>query len=49
VNGGPQSNGYNDRGSVPEGEQPTPFTPDELAARNARGSEHIVFDEPITP
>jgi mannose-6-phosphate isomerase-like protein (cupin superfamily) len=36
-------------GSVPEGEQPTPFTPDELAARNARGSEHIVFDEPITP
>jgi mannose-6-phosphate isomerase-like protein (cupin superfamily) len=36
-------------GSVPEGEQPIPFTPDELAARNARGSEHIVFDEPITP
>ena len=36
-------------GSVPEGEQPTPFTPEELAARNARGSEHIVFDEPITP
>jgi mannose-6-phosphate isomerase-like protein (cupin superfamily) len=36
-------------GSVPEGEQPIPFTPEELAARNARGSEHIVFDEPITP
>jgi mannose-6-phosphate isomerase-like protein (cupin superfamily) len=36
-------------GSVPEGEEPTPFTPEELAARNARGSEHIVFDEPITP
>jgi len=33
-------------GSVPEGEKPTPFTPEELAARNARGSEHIVFDEP---
>jgi mannose-6-phosphate isomerase-like protein (cupin superfamily) len=36
-------------GSVPEGEQPTPFTPEELAARDARGSEHIVFDEPRTP
>jgi mannose-6-phosphate isomerase-like protein (cupin superfamily) len=36
-------------GSVPEGEQPTPFTPEELAARNARGSEHIVFDEPSAP
>jgi mannose-6-phosphate isomerase-like protein (cupin superfamily) len=36
-------------GSVPEGEQATPFTPEELAARNARGSEHIVFDEPPTP
>jgi mannose-6-phosphate isomerase-like protein (cupin superfamily) len=36
-------------GSVPDGEQPTPFTPEELAARNARGSQHIVFDEPITP
>jgi mannose-6-phosphate isomerase-like protein (cupin superfamily) len=36
-------------GSVAEGEQPTPFTPQELAARNARGGEHIVFDEPITP
>jgi mannose-6-phosphate isomerase-like protein (cupin superfamily) len=36
-------------GSVPAGEEPTPFTPEELAARNARGSEHIVFDEPITP
>lgn len=36
-------------GSVPEGEQPMPFTPEELAARNARGSEHIVFDEPVTP
>jgi mannose-6-phosphate isomerase-like protein (cupin superfamily) len=36
-------------GSVPNGEQPTPFTPKELAERNARGSEHIVFDEPSTP
>jgi hypothetical protein len=36
-------------GSVAAGEQPIPFTPEELAARNARGSEHIVFDEPITP
>ena len=36
-------------GSVPAGEQPTPFTPEELAARNGRGSEHIIFDEPITP
>jgi mannose-6-phosphate isomerase-like protein (cupin superfamily) len=36
-------------GSVPEGEQPTPFTPEELAARNARGSEHIIIDEPSTP
>jgi mannose-6-phosphate isomerase-like protein (cupin superfamily) len=36
-------------GSVPEGTEPTPFTPEELAARNARGGEHIVFDEPITP
>jgi mannose-6-phosphate isomerase-like protein (cupin superfamily) len=36
-------------GSVPEGETPKPFTPEELAARNARGSEHIVFDEPNTP
>lgn len=36
-------------GSVAEGEQPIPFTPEELAARNARGSEHIVFDEPLTP
>jgi mannose-6-phosphate isomerase-like protein (cupin superfamily) len=36
-------------GSVSEGEKPIPFTPEELAARNARGSEHIVFDEPITP
>jgi mannose-6-phosphate isomerase-like protein (cupin superfamily) len=35
-------------GSVPEGEKPTPFTPEELAARDARGSEHIVFDEPRT-
>jgi mannose-6-phosphate isomerase-like protein (cupin superfamily) len=35
-------------GSVPAGEKPTPFTPEELAARNARGSEHIVFDEPLT-
>jgi mannose-6-phosphate isomerase-like protein (cupin superfamily) len=33
-------------GSVPEGEQPTPFTPEELTDRIARGSDHIVFDEP---
>ena len=36
-------------GSVGEGEQAVPFTPEELAARNARAKEHIVFDEPITP
>ena len=36
-------------GSVAEGEKLTPFTPEELAAREARGSEHIVFDEPSTP
>ena len=36
-------------GSVAKGEQPTPFTPEELAARNARGGDHIVFDEPVTP
>jgi mannose-6-phosphate isomerase-like protein (cupin superfamily) len=36
-------------GSVPEGEEPAPFTAEELAARNARGSEHIVFDEPSAP
>jgi mannose-6-phosphate isomerase-like protein (cupin superfamily) len=36
-------------GSVAEGEKPVPFTPEELAERNARSSEHIVFDEPITP
>jgi mannose-6-phosphate isomerase-like protein (cupin superfamily) len=36
-------------GSVPEGEKPRPFTPEELAARNARGSEHIVLDEPLAP
>jgi len=36
-------------GSVSEGEKPTPFTAEELATRNARGSEHIVFDEPIAP
>jgi mannose-6-phosphate isomerase-like protein (cupin superfamily) len=34
-------------GSVAEGEKPIPFTPEELAARNARGLEHIVFDEPL--
>jgi mannose-6-phosphate isomerase-like protein (cupin superfamily) len=36
-------------GSVGIGEEVRPFTPEELAARNARASEHIVFDEPITP
>jgi hypothetical protein len=36
-------------GSVSEGEKPLPFTSDELAAGNARGSEHISFDEPIAP
>ena len=36
-------------GSVPEGEKPVTFTPEELAERNARGNEHIVFDEPVTP
>ncbi|MGH8175417.1 MAG: cupin domain-containing protein [Steroidobacter sp.] len=35
-------------GSAPLGEKPMPFTPEELAARNARASEHIVFDEPVT-
>jgi mannose-6-phosphate isomerase-like protein (cupin superfamily) len=34
-------------GSVPEGEKPLPFTREELAARNARASGHIVFDEPV--
>jgi mannose-6-phosphate isomerase-like protein (cupin superfamily) len=34
-------------GSVAEGEKPVPFTPEELAARSARGVEHIVFDEPL--
>jgi mannose-6-phosphate isomerase-like protein (cupin superfamily) len=36
-------------GSVGVGEEAKPFTPEELAARNARASEHIIFDEPITP
>jgi hypothetical protein len=36
-------------GSAGEGERPLPFTAEELAARNARASERIVFDEPITP
>ena len=36
-------------GSVPEGEKPIPFTPEELAARNARSGGHIVFDEPVKP
>jgi mannose-6-phosphate isomerase-like protein (cupin superfamily) len=36
-------------GSVGIGEEAKPFTPEELAARNARAREHIVFDEPITP
>lgn len=35
-------------GSVREGEKAIPFTLEELAARNARGGKHIVFDEPIT-
>ena len=36
-------------GSVGEGEPLLPFTPAELAARNARAGEHIIFDEPNTP
>jgi mannose-6-phosphate isomerase-like protein (cupin superfamily) len=36
-------------GSVREGEELKLFTPEELAARNARASAHIVFDEPNTP
>ena len=36
-------------GSVGAGEEAKPFTPEELAARNARASAHIIFDEPITP
>jgi mannose-6-phosphate isomerase-like protein (cupin superfamily) len=36
-------------GSVGAGEEAKPFTPEELSARNARASEHIVFDEPLTP
>jgi mannose-6-phosphate isomerase-like protein (cupin superfamily) len=36
-------------GSVPLGEDPVPFTPEELRARNARAGEHIVFDEPLAP
>lgn len=36
-------------GSVGIGEEAKPFTPEELAARNARASKHIIFDEPITP
>jgi len=36
-------------GSVGEGEPLVPFTAEELAARNVRGSEHIVFDEPAKP
>jgi mannose-6-phosphate isomerase-like protein (cupin superfamily) len=45
----PESDGMSGQmrsGSVPLGEEPKPFTPEELAARNARASEHIVFDEP---
>jgi mannose-6-phosphate isomerase-like protein (cupin superfamily) len=34
-------------GSVPSGEKPVPFTPAELAARDAAGAQHIVFDEPL--
>jgi mannose-6-phosphate isomerase-like protein (cupin superfamily) len=36
-------------GSVRLGEEAKPFTPEELAARNARASAHIVFDEPLKP
>ena len=36
-------------GSVGRGEKATPFTPEELAVRNARASEHIIFDEPLAP
>jgi hypothetical protein len=36
-------------GSVGNGEEAKPFAPEELAARNARASEHIAFDKPITP
>ncbi|HEU4591683.1 MAG TPA: cupin domain-containing protein [Steroidobacteraceae bacterium] len=36
-------------GSVAAGEEPIPFTPEELALRNARGAGHIVFDEPFSP
>jgi mannose-6-phosphate isomerase-like protein (cupin superfamily) len=33
-------------GSVAKGEEPVPFTPQEMLERDAQGSEHIVFDEP---
>jgi mannose-6-phosphate isomerase-like protein (cupin superfamily) len=36
-------------GSVGQGEKPIPFTPEEMAARGAEGSPHIVFDEPLEP
>ena len=46
----PESDGMSGQmrgGSVPEGETPVPFTPAELAEREARGSQHNVFDEPL--
>jgi uncharacterized RmlC-like cupin family protein len=36
-------------GSVAKGEEPVPFTPQEMLTRDAQGSEHIVFDEPLAP
>jgi mannose-6-phosphate isomerase-like protein (cupin superfamily) len=36
-------------GSVGEGEDLVPFTPEQMLARDAAGSGHIVFDEPLAP